>query len=95
MALEFSPLSGYVPDMRKVSLQEAQTHLSDLVDDALAGEEVVIAFEGTPLVRLSPVAQAPRRRFGLDQGKIRISEDFDAPLPEIEGPFYGGPDDPS
>jgi prevent-host-death family protein len=81
--------------MRKVSLAEAQSHLSDLVDDALAGEEVVIALEGTPLVRLSPITRTKKRTFGLDQGRIRISEDFDSPMPEVEGLFYGDPDDPS
>lgn len=81
--------------MRKVSVHEAQTHLPDLVDDALAGEEVVIALEGTPLVRLSPIARIAKRTFGLDKGKIRISEDFDAPMPEIERLFHGDLDDPS
>jgi antitoxin (DNA-binding transcriptional repressor) of toxin-antitoxin stability system len=77
--------------MRKVNLQYARTHLNRLVDDALAGEEVVIAKEDNLLVRLEPVASARKRRFGLDAGKIVIRDDFDDPMPELERSFYGDP----
>jgi prevent-host-death family protein len=77
--------------MRSVNLHYAKTHLSRLVDQALAGEEVVIARAGTPIVRLTPV-EAPKRerRLGLDQGKIWIADDFDEPMPELEALFHGG-----
>ncbi|MCP4656597.1 MAG: type II toxin-antitoxin system Phd/YefM family antitoxin [bacterium] len=76
--------------MKTASLHQAKSQLSRLVDAALTGEEVVIARSGTPLVRLVPV-QAPkqRRQLGLDAGKIFISDDFDAPMPELERLFYG------
>jgi prevent-host-death family protein len=68
--------------MKTVNLHAAKTHLSRLVDDAVAGQEVVIAKAGKPLVRLVPVGRAPRRTgFGADRGRIDISDDFDAPLP--------------
>ena len=81
--------------MREVNLHFAKTHLSRLVDETLAGEEVVIARNGTALVKLVPVeAPGKRRVLGKDQGKIRIAEDFDAPMPELEALFYGDGADP-
>jgi prevent-host-death family protein len=69
--------------MKTVNLHAAKTHLSRLVDRALAGEEIVIAKAGKPMVRLVPVAQKGRRTgFGALKGRIRISRDFDQPLPD-------------
>ncbi|WP_118181199.1 type II toxin-antitoxin system Phd/YefM family antitoxin [Paraburkholderia phosphatilytica] len=68
--------------MQTVNIHEAKSQLSRLIEAAVGGEEVVIAKAGTPLVRLVPVDQKPKLRFGLMKGKIRITEDFDAPLPE-------------
>ncbi|HUO87240.1 MAG TPA: type II toxin-antitoxin system prevent-host-death family antitoxin, partial [Thermoanaerobaculia bacterium] len=51
--------------MKTVNIHEAKTHLSRLVDEAVSGEEVVIARANRPLVRLVPVATArPERRLG-------------------------------
>jgi antitoxin (DNA-binding transcriptional repressor) of toxin-antitoxin stability system len=70
--------------MREVNLHYARIYLSRLVDEALAGEEVVIARNGSALVKLTPVkAPANRRVLGKDQGRILIAEDFDAPMPEL------------
>jgi prevent-host-death family protein len=69
--------------MKTVNLHAAKTHLSRLVDEAAAGQEVVIAKSGKPMVRLVPVTVRDRRTgFGALRGKIRIREDFDAPLPD-------------
>ncbi len=68
--------------MKTVNLHAAKTHLSRLVDEAAAGQDVVIAKNGTPMVRLVKVNNRPRRTgFGSLRGKMRISENFDAPLP--------------
>ena len=81
--------------MREVNLHFAKTHLSRLVDEALAGEEVVIARNGTALVKLTPLkASGKRRVLGKHQGRIFIAEDFDAPMPELEALFYGDGADP-
>jgi prevent-host-death family protein len=68
---------------KMVNLHAAKTNLSRLVDEAANGEDVVIAKAGKPMVRLVPVApvKTPRKGFGSLKGKIRIREDFDAPLP--------------
>jgi prevent-host-death family protein len=74
------------------NLYEAKTQLSKLVEEAAGGEEIVIAKAGKPrarLVRLAPAGR--RRRPGGAKGRIRISKDFDAPLPpEILKAFLGG-----
>ena len=69
--------------MRQVNIHEAKTHLSRLVEEAAAGEEIVIAKAGRPVARLAPLAPERRRiRLGLLEGQIRVADDFDAPLPE-------------
>ena len=67
-----------------VSLYEAKTHLSDLVEQAAQGREIVIAKSGKPKARLVPLALKDTRhlRYGLGRGTgIWIAPDFDAPLP--------------
>jgi prevent-host-death family protein len=68
-----------------VNMHQAKTSLSRLVERALAGEEVVIARNGEPLVRLVPIAKPTRepRVPGRGKGKIRISPDFELTDGEI------------
>ena len=69
--------------MLKVNIHDAKTHLSKLAEQAGAGEEIIIAKSGRPVARLVPLAQGPIvRRKGLLKGKIKISDDFDSPLPD-------------
>ena len=61
----------------QVNLHDAKTHLSRYVDRALAGEEVVIARAGKPLVRLMPVgSDPPSRRLGFLAGTARVEADL-------------------
>jgi prevent-host-death family protein len=48
--------------MRQVNLYEAKTQLSKLVDDAAAGEEIVIAKNGKPMARLLPFDDARAKK---------------------------------
>ena len=81
--------------MREVNLHHAKTHLSRLVNEALAGEEVIIARAGIPLVRLAPLDPPKRKRvLGMDQGKIWMSDDFTEAMPELEEMIYGEQDPP-
>ncbi|CAG4920502.1 type II toxin-antitoxin system Phd/YefM family antitoxin [Paraburkholderia gardini] len=69
--------------MQTVNIHEAKTQFSRLVDAAAGGEEIVIAKAGKPAARLVPMERARvTRRFGGLKGKVRIAEDFDAPLPD-------------
>lgn len=81
--------------MRKVNVHEAKTHLSRLVDEVAEGEEIVIAKAGKPMARLVPVRRKARE-LGWLEGKLRVPDDFDAPLPEdtlaaFEGEGGGAP----
>jgi prevent-host-death family protein len=68
--------------MKIVNIHEAKTHLSRLIEDVSAGEEVIIARNGKPVARLLPVnARSRPRRSGQWRGKVHIGADFDAPLP--------------
>ncbi len=68
-----------------VNMHEAKTHFAKLIARALDGEEIIVAKAGKPLVTLTPVQGAPKRRpLGMDKGKVIIGPDFDDPLPEFE-----------
>ena len=75
-----------------VSLYEAKTQLSRLVDRAAGGEEIVIAKSGRPRARLVPLEDTRHRRVpGKGKGKWRVGRDFDAPLPDsVVRDFEGG-----
>lgn len=77
--------------MRTVNIHEAKTQFSRLVDAAASGTEIVIAKAGKPTARLVPIKQEKTsRRFGALKGKIHMSDDFDAPLPdEVIAAFEG------
>lgn len=69
--------------MKQVNIYEAKTQLSKLLKAAIDGEEVVIARDGVPLVRLVPVAaEPPPSLLGLVPG-IWMADDFDAPLDDF------------
>lgn len=67
--------------MKSVNVHEAKTHLSRLLERVERGEEVVISRAGTPVAKLVAVA-ASKRILGADRGRVRIADDFDAPLPD-------------
>ena len=67
--------------MRTVSLHEAQTHFSRLLEEVSKGKEVVIAKSGKPMAKLTGFTPAkPVRKPGFPKGKIKIAENFDAHL---------------
>ncbi len=74
----------------EVSVHEAKTHLSRLLDQAMSGEDIVISRSGKPLVRLVPVEDAPADRvFGTAKGLFVLPPDWDAPLAnEVLEEFY-------
>lgn len=62
-----------------VGMHEAKTHLSQLVERALAGEEIVLTRHGKPVARLTPVGRTGSREdlFNSMAGEIHIADDFD------------------
>ncbi len=73
----------------KVNIHQAKTTLSKLILAAKQGEEVIIARNGLPEVRLVPVVEEkPRRRFGGEwAGKVRYAPDYEQADAEIERDF--------
>lgn len=71
--------------MKLVTIHAAKTHLSRLIEEALEGEQVVIARGRTPVARLVPVSSpAPSRKFGAMRGRARVTKAFFEPLPGSE-----------
>ena len=64
---------------------EAKTRLSELLQQVSRGRSFVITRRGRAVAELRPVsAGATRLRFGCDKGAVVVSEDFDAPLPDMK-----------
>lgn len=70
--------------MKVVNVAEAKAHLSELVERAAGGEEIIVARAGKPRAKLVPLADESLklRVPGKRVGKYRVSKDFDAPLPD-------------
>jgi prevent-host-death family protein len=69
--------------MAQVNIYEAKTHLSKYVEQAESGQDVIIARGGRPVAKLTSISPERRKvRFGVLKGKIRVADDFDAPLPD-------------
>ena len=70
--------------VHKVTIHEAKTHLSRLIEEVTAGEEVIISKAGKPVARLVRFEEAklPKRKLGLLKGKLAIPDDFDSPMPD-------------
>lgn len=78
-----------------VSLYEAKTHLSSLVERAAEGEEIVISKSGRPKARLVPLDDVrPLREPGRGRGAWTVSDDFDSPLPDEVLRAFGVQDAP-
>ena len=71
--------------MSQVNVHQAKTHLSRLIDKVANGteKEIVIAKSGKPKAKLIPFDDKPVKRLrGVMKGKIKISKNFEDPLPE-------------
>lgn len=95
--------------MRQVNIHAAKTHLSRLVDEAAAGEEIVIARNGKPAARLVKLEERPKRRpgYGALRGEVinmptweewkaldrEIQADFDREEEEEHELFFRDRDD--
>jgi prevent-host-death family protein len=68
--------------MKTINIHAAKTHLSSLVEEAAAGEEIIIAKAGKPVAQIVALEKPDvRKTFGMWKGKIWTSDDFDTPLP--------------
>lgn len=77
--------------MTIVNMHEAKTHFSQLINQALKGDEVIIAKSGVPIIKLTPYEKPKTvRKGGQQKGMMIITDNFDDPLPETYlKSFYG------
>jgi prevent-host-death family protein len=77
--------------MKTVNIQAAKTRLSRLVDEAIAGEEIILTKAGRPLVRLIPFRPKGRRKLGLLKGLVKEDPRCWDPDHRLEREFENGP----
>ena len=76
--------------MMIVNVHAAETQLSKLIERALAGEEIVIARDSQPVVKLVALENAePTRQFGALKGELVVLDEFFEPLPDDELAAWG------
>jgi len=74
-----------------INIHQAKTTFSKLIEAAMHGEEIIIAKAGKPVARLMPITEVkPKRKPGALKGKIKMSADFNAPLPDDLLDLFGG-----
>ena len=78
--------------MQTVSLFDAKTHLSRLIDQIATGaeNEIVISRNGKPVARLVPIQEDVSRRIGLAGGEVEVPENIDTHNAEVASLFLGG-----
>lgn len=77
--------------MQTVSLFDAKTHLSRLIDQIASGaeNEIVISRNGKPVARVVPIETDASRRIGLAKGEFDVPDDIDAHNAEVAQLFLG------
>ena len=77
-------MAGKKKRSRQYNIAEAKAHLPSLVRETLAGDEVIIAKDNKPLVKLVPLSGG-RWKPGSGKGQVLyMAPDFDAPLEDFE-----------
>lgn len=74
--------------MPTVTIHQAKTNLSRLIERASQGEEIIIARGSKPVARLVPVEALSKRRPGSLKGKLEIGPEFFEPLSEDELKYW-------
>ncbi len=69
--------------VQQVGLEDATLHLTDVINAAMRGENVVIVKDAHSMVKLVPMPHSPVRRAGSAKGMIQMADDFDAPLDDF------------
>jgi prevent-host-death family protein len=78
--------------MQTVSLFDAKTHLSRLIEQIATGaeSEIVISRNGKPVARVVPIQPDVSQRIGVAAGEFEVPDDIDAHNAEIAALFHGG-----
>ncbi|MBK7956270.1 MAG: type II toxin-antitoxin system Phd/YefM family antitoxin [Candidatus Accumulibacter sp.] len=77
--------------MQTVSLFDAKTHLSRLVEQIASGQEdeIVISRNGKPVARVLPIPTDATRRIGIARGEFEVPDDIDQDNAEVAELFLG------
>lgn len=72
--------------MKTIDINQALTEISELIEKAVDGEEIIITKNNQPLVKLVSLQPLPKRPplFGSDRALISITDDFDEPLEDFK-----------
>ena len=71
--------------MQQVDISVAQAQISQLLQSALRGEEIIITRDNHPILKLIQVSSQPKRRQrGSAKGQIWMAADFDEPLEDFK-----------
>ena len=71
--------------MENIDLSQAQQCLSELIDQVLSGDEIIITKEGQPIAKLVSITKPKKQRqFGSAKGLIKMSADFNEPLEDFK-----------
>ncbi len=75
--------------MHQVTIHEAKTHLSRLLNEVQAGGEIIVARGREPIAKLVAIHPPKRKRVpGRDKGKFLVPDDFNSLPKSIEDAFY-------
>jgi prevent-host-death family protein len=75
--------------MQIINIHQAKTNLSSLIQQTLAGKDVVIAKAGKPVVKIVAFKEKLKpRKPGLWKGKIWMSDDFNKEDSSVNKLFY-------
>ncbi len=69
--------------MQQVDIMAAQSQITQLLESALRGEEIIITRDNQPILKLIQVSPIAKRRRGSAKGQIWIAPDFDQPLEDF------------
>jgi prevent-host-death family protein len=71
---------------KSYNMYEAKTKLSEIVEAARAGQEVILMNRGAPVAKVVPIEREPsRRKLGFLKARIRLTRGWDAPIPDFDG----------
>jgi prevent-host-death family protein len=76
--------------VKVVNMHEAKTTLSQLVEQAEQGEEILIARAGEPVARIVALRSGNKRVLGQWSGRVQMADDFDDPLSSVEQAHWDG-----
>lgn len=71
--------------MQTIDIDQAQTQISQLLQAAINGEEIIITRDNLAVLKLSPISSTPKyRQRGSAKGQIQFAPDFDEPLEDFQ-----------